>query len=658
MRHFVCAALGVLLVWAGSAVAQEKTAPPPPNTKIEGMPPIPQSVLDSIAQYSQYRWARMVAWSPTKRQMLVSTSFSQNPVIPQLHLVDGPGRDRRQLTWHPAPGLPAGVNASFDPADGNTFIFPYDPGGTESRSIYRFDLATGATSLVTEAKMRYTPAWSKQGKWLAYDSLERNGKDRDLYVIQPSDPSTKRRLGDFTGPYSPQDWAPDGTALIVNEVVGNNETYLWRVDVKTGEKKAITPREGGEKVGFFNARFSSDGRKVYATSNRAGDDWRIWRCDVANCVWSAVTPEGTAVADPNSANGGFELSPDGTLLTAIVDRGVQTELLLLDLTTLKPRTLPAMPAGNVGQLRWRPGSRELAFTLSSIKSFGDAYSIDTALGTLTRWTSSEATFKSDALPAPEIVQWKSFDGLAISGILYKPAQRFTGPRPVFVSIHGGPESSEGPRWQGRSNYILNELGVAMLFPNVRGSSGYGKKFASLDDGKLRGDAVKDIGALLDWIPSRPDLDKSRVVLVGISSGGWLALQAGAQYNDRIRGVVEGAGMTNIVTFLENQPTPARQENRRLEYGDERDPQTRAFLESLSPINHAAELKKPTFIIHPGKDARVPVSQAQDLVKALRASNQNVWYMEFTEANHDNMPGAAPDYLVASWVMFLRAFVLN
>jgi dipeptidyl aminopeptidase/acylaminoacyl peptidase len=655
MRHLGCAVLVIALTAAAAAQGPEKTAPPPPNTKIEGMPPMPQAILDGVARYGQYRSARMVAWNPAKRQMLVSTSFASNPLIPQIHLVDGPGRDRRQLTWYPAPGLPTSINVSFDPADGNTFMFLYDPGGTENRSIYRYDLASGDTSLVAEARIRYIPGWARQGKWLAYDSSERNGKDRDIYVIQPADPATKRRLGEFTGSWSAQDWSPDGSTLLVNEVIGNNETYLWRLDVKTGEKKPLTPREG-DKGPWYNARFSNDGRRVYSVSNRLGDDYRVWRCDVANCVWTAVTPEGTAVSDPNGG-GGFEVSPDGTLIAVTVDRGVHNDLQVLDLTTLKPRALPAMPVGRVSEVRWRPGSRELGFTLASIKSPGDAYSIDTSLGTLTRWTFSEATFNPDILPAPEQVQWKSFDGVTITGFLYKPAPKFTGPRPVVISIHGGPEISDGPRWQGRSNYLLNELGVAILFPNVRGSSGYGRKFAALDDGRLRGDAVKDIGALLDWIPSRPDLDKSRVAVIGVSYGGWLALAAAAEYNDRIRGVIEGAGMTNIVTFLE-QTNPARQDNRRQEYGDERDPEMRQFLESLSPVNHAAALRKPTFIIHPGKDARVPVSQAQDLLKALRANNPNVWYLEFTEANHDNMGGIAQDYVLASWVLFLKAFVLN
>ena len=654
MRHLACAALVVALAAAGAAQSPDKPAPAPPNTKVEGMPPIPQALVDGVARYGQYRSARMIAWHPTKRALVVSTSFSSNPPIPQFHLVDGPGRDRRQLTWYPAPGLPATLNASFDPADGNTLVYAYDPRGTEERSIYRYDLTSGDASLVTEAKSRYLPVWSRQGKWLAYDSTERNGKDHDIYVIQPADPATKRRLGEFTGAWYVHDWAPDGASILLNEFVSNNETYMWRVDVKTGEKKAITPRDG-EKAPWFSTRFTPDGRRLYAISNRQGDDWRIWKCDVANCVWTAVPTQGL-VKDPSNG-GGLVLSPDGTLMVFVVDRGVYSELQLLDLTTLKPRTLPALPAGTIGQLQWRPGSREIGFTLSSSRSPADVYSIDTSLGTLARWTFSEATFNPEILPAPEVVQWKSFDGLAISGILYKPAPKFTGPRPVLINIHGGPDASEGPRWQGRSNYLLNELGVAILYPNVRGSSGYGKEFASLDDGRLRPNAIKDIGALLDWIPSRPDLDKSRVTLLGASSGGWLALEAGAAYSDRIRGVIEGAGITDFVTFLE-QTSPIRQEGRRQEYGDERDPQTRAFLQSLSPVNHAAQLKQPTFIVQPGKDTRVPVSQAQELLKALRTNNQNVWYLEFSDANHDNLGGVAPDYLLASWAMFLKTFVLN
>lgn len=357
--------------------------------------------------------------------------------------------------------------------------------------------------------------------------------------------------------------------------------------------------------------------------------------------------------------GGFELSPDGSMLAFTSDKGSNLELQVLDLTTLKPRPLPAITKGIVSQIRWRPGSREVGFTLGSVRAQGDAYSVDTSLGTLTRWTASETTFNAEILPPPEVVEWKSFDGLAISGILYRPAVRFTGPRPVLINIHGGPDARDRARWQGRGNYFLNEMGIALVFPNVRGSLGFGRKFEQLDNGRGRDGAIKDIGALLDWIASRPDLDKSRVVLAGASYGGWLALEAGIVYNDRLRGIIEGAGITDFVTYLE-QTQAARQENRRQEFGDERDPQMREYLVSISPMTRASSLKKPTFILHPGKDMRVPVSQARELLKALKGTNTTVWYAEFADANHDGFPttNVNNDWMLASWIMFMKSFVLN
>jgi dipeptidyl aminopeptidase/acylaminoacyl peptidase len=651
--RYLAAAVLALSVLAPGAQIEEKTVSPPANVKIDGMPPIPQSIADGLARYAQFRQAQMMAWHPTKRQVLITTALGATP---QLHLVEGPGRNRRQLTWYPE-GLPVFENVSFDPADGNTFVFQYDPGGTELRSLYRYDLTTGETSLVTASKTRFLHVWSRQGKWLAYDSAERDGKDRDLYVIQPADPRTKRRLAEFDGAYAAEDWSPDGTALLASENLGNSESYLWRVDVKTGEKKAITPREGG-KASWSNPRFSLDGKKVYAISDRQGGDFRIWRCDVANCTWSPVTPEGMIVDIGNaSSTAGFELSPDGTSLAVVVDKGAYTDLQLFDLTTLKPRALPPMPKGVVTQLQWRPGSRELAFSFGSVKSYSDVYSIDASLGTMTRWTFSETTFNADVLPAPEVVEWKSFDGQTISGILYRPPQKFTGPRPVMIQIHGGPDLRERATFRGRSYYLLNELGVAIVYPNVRGSGGFGRKFAELDNGRGRDGAIKDIGALLDWIAARPDLDKSRVVLNGVSYGGWLALQAGIVYNSRIRGIIEGAGITDFVTFLEQTDAP-RQENRRMEYGDERDPGMRQYLTSISPLAHAAELKKPTLILQAGKDARVPASQGQELVKALKANNAPVWYVEWPDANHDNLPPIGGDFLLDTWMWFFRSFVLN
>lgn len=655
MRHFACAALVFVVAATGRASGQEKMVTPPASLTTEGIPPIPQSIADGLAKYAQFRQAQMIAWHPSKRQILITTALGSTT---QLYSIDGPGRDRHQLTWYDTRGVSVNVSASFDPADANTFVFQFDPEGGELRPLYRYDMTTGEITLVTASKTRYGHVWSRTGKWLAYDSAERNGKDRDLYVIQPSDPKTRRRLAEFDGPYAPQDWSPDGNTLLANEILSNAESYLWRVDVKTGQKTPITPHDG-EKAGWFNARFSTDGRKIYALSDREGGEWRIWRCDVANCKWSPVTPDGVRIEYTSAGIVNFELSPDGTLVAAVIDRGSASELQLIDTTTLKARVIQTPIRGQISQLRWRPGSRELGFTLASLKSQGDVYTVDASIGTVTRWTTSETSFNPDVLPLPEVVEWKSFDGTPISAILYRPATRFTGPRPVLVNIHGGPDGVERARWQGRSNYLLNELGIALLFPNVRGSGGFGRKFVQMDDGKGREGAIKDIGAALDWIAARPDLDKSRVVLAGGSYGGWLALEAGIYYNDRIRGIIEGAGMTDLATYLENTD-PARQQNRREEFGDERDPQMRAFLTSISPVSRAKDLKKPTFIAHPAKDIRVPVSQARELLNALKANNATVWYAEFADGNHDNFPNTAVNnnWVLAAWIAFLKAYVLN
>jgi Tol biopolymer transport system component/pimeloyl-ACP methyl ester carboxylesterase len=637
MRQLVCA--GVLILLPALGVAQEKTVPVPPNTKVEGMPPIPQSIAESLAQYTQYRTALLQAWHPTKRQILFSTTFGATP---QLHLIDGPGRDRRQLTWMPGGVSPTLSSPSFDPADGNMLVFAYDPAGGEARSIYRYDFTTGQAVLVAAAHVRYDPLWLRTGKWLVYDSNERNGTDKDLYIIDPRDPKTKRRIAEFTGNWSPHDASPDGKTIVVNELISNSESYLWLVNVQTGEKRTLTPRED-EKALWQNARFSSDGKRVYAVTDRHGGDWRVWRCDVSNGAWSPVTPEGVVVPNPLRDGSKFEISSDGSQVAVVADKG----------------SIPGIPPGNFAQIRWRPASRELAFSLNTAKTPNDVYSVDTSLGTVSRWTYSDATFNAESLPAPEIVEWKSFDGLTFSGVVYRPPARFTGPRPVLVNIHGGPGDRETARFLGRSNYFLNELGVTLIYPNVRGSGGFGRRFEQLDNGPRRGDSIKDIGAVLDWIATRPELDRGRVVLTGASYGGWLALEAGIVYNDRIRGIIEGAGIADFITYMEQQD-PSRVDSQRAEYGDERDPQMREFLKSISPATRAADLKKPTLILQGGKDPRVPVAQAQELVRALRANNAPVWYVEFTDANHDNFPGTAAnyDFLMASWVLFFQQFVLN
>jgi dipeptidyl aminopeptidase/acylaminoacyl peptidase len=646
---FAMAALAVLLLPVPPA--QDAVVPVPADVKVEGVPPIPQAIADGLAKYANFTAAELLTWHPTRRQIVVTTRLGD---AWQIYGVEGPGKSPVLLA--PDAVTPS-VWAGYDPADPDALVFVKDAGtGAEAYNLFRLQPGA-APQLLTDGKSRYaapplsSPVWNRDGKWIAYDSTERNGRDRDLWIMQPADPKSARRLGDFEGIWVPQDWSPDGNTLLAANLLSSGSVHtLWRIDVRSGERRPITPVD--ENVLWDNARFSRDGRTVFAISTRGSGVARIWRSD-AGGIWLPVTPEADEVA-------AFEISPDGAMAGLIVDRGNTDELQVVDLTTRKPRRLPKLPPGILSHLAWRPGSRELGFTQQNLRTFGDVFSIDTSLATLTRWTkSASGAFDSDALPEPEVVSWKSFDGRTISGIYYRAAAKFTGPRPVMINLHGGPLLRSRPQFVGRSNYFLNELGVSIIYPNYRGSAGFGPAFAAADDGRGREGAIKDIGALLDWIGRRPELDAHRVMLTGASYGGYLALEAGARYNDRIRCIYEGVGQTNLVTYLE-QTEPSRQADRRLEFGDERDPDMRAFLLSISPVTHASLLKKPTGIVHPANDVRVPVSQGRELVDALKANGTPVWYMEYANGGHDNFPRTRADdmYNFVCWVQFVKTYLLN
>jgi dipeptidyl aminopeptidase/acylaminoacyl peptidase len=260
----------------------------------------------------------------------------------------------------------------------------------------------------------------------------------------------------------------------------------------------------------------------------------------------------------------------------------------------------------IGGLEWHNNGRDLGLAFTSARSPADVYSVDVTTGKLVLRT--------------------SFDGRTISGFLFKPAARFTGARPVIVEIHGGPEGQSRPGFQGRDNYFLDELGVAVLYPNVRGSTGFGKTFVKLDSGMLREDSVKDIGALLDWIPTRPDLDASRVMVTGGSYGGYMTLAVATHHDARIRCSLDVVGISNFVTFLQNTEA-YRGDLRRAEYGDERDPAMREFLLRTAPANNAQKITKPLFVVQGKNDPRVPYTESEQMVATVKKNGGPVAFMK-------------------------------
>ena len=645
MRHARCFAL-ICTLQVSSAWAQVAMLPVPGNVKAEGVPPIPAPLADAVGRYGEFRTATLLAWHPTDRRLLISTTFGN---VPQIHEVRTPGGARTQLTFY-RDGVTGG--GWFEPS-GRYFVFQKDVArGGEAMQLFRFDPQSGSATLLTDGEARNRdPVWANRHELLAYDSTRRDGKSRDIYVMNPSDPASDRMIAQLEGNWRALDWSDDDEHLLVMESVSSStETYLWRMDARTGEKSPLTTRADGQVL-WIDARFSADGRSVYALGDRGGEWPRLWRYDLAGRRWSAVTPEADSIES-------FAESPAGRSIAIVVDRDATSHLRLLDARTGRERSTPALPPGVITRLAWHPGSEELGIVFAGARTFSDVYSLRPGARSFERWTMSEVGGANpEALPEAETISWKSVDGLSISGVLYRPPARFTGPRPVIINIHGGPELRERPRALGRSNYFRNEMGIALIYPNVRGSIGFGRTFESLDDGPKRGDAVKDIGALLDWIAAQPHLDEKRVMLTGASYGGYLSLMAAARYNDRVRCVFEGFGMSDLVSFLESTDE-SRKADRNVEYGDPADPETRRILTGISPLTHASRLTMPVFIAQGARDTRVPLSQSEGLAAAIRKNGSPLWYVVYTDSGHMQFTTATNNYNMYAWVMFVQQFLLN
>ena len=528
-----------------------------------------------------------------------------------------------------------------------------DVGGGEWYQLYRYDMKTGDVTRLTDGKSRNLMGpWSSDGDRIAYMSTRRTVKDTDLWVMTPADPKTDHLLTQLSGGgWRPEDWSPDDKKILLLEELSINESYLWLVDTATGQKSELTPRHAAEKVSYGEARFSKDGKGIYVTTDKDSEFHRLAYIDLE-------TKQPTYLTTPIHWDvESFDLAHDGKLLAFVTDEEGLSVVHVRDTTNGKEMPLPHIPTGVVDGLRWHRNGHDLGFSLNNSRSPGDCYSIDVANEKLERWTNSESAVKPESLPAAELIHWKSFDGKMISGFLYKPPARFSGKRPVLVIIHGGPEGQSVPTFLGRNLYLLNELGIALVYPNVRGSTGYGKTFSLLDNGMKREDTYKDINALFDWIAAQGELDSDRIAVTGGSYGGHMTLAVSTFYSDRIRCSVDIVGMSNLVTFLEHTEA-YRRDLRRVEYGDERDPQMRAYLERIAPMNNIEKIKKPMLVIAGKNDPRVPVSESQQIAEALKQAGTPVWLMIANDEGHGYRKKPNQDFQFYSTVEFLEEYLLK
>jgi len=646
MRKPLTLLFAVLLASAVSIQAQEATIAPPENIVADGVPNVAAAMGETAGRYSENRSAFPADWNPQRREMIIGTRFANTY---QAHLVKIPGGARQQLTFYSEPVY----GGSFHPNGGDYMVFAKDVGGGEWYQFFRYDFSSGESTLLTDGKSRNTSAqWSNGGDWIAYVSSRRNGEDLDLWAMNPADRKTDHLVIQLKGGgWEPQDWSPDDKKILLVEGISVNETYLWTVDPATGEKKELTPRKTNEQVAYSNARFSKDGKGVYFTSDKDSEFQRLMYMDLESKQTKVLTANIPWDLDE------FALSQDGKRIAFVSNEEGLSALHLLDTSTKKELPVPKLPVGLVSGLIWHRNGRDLAFGISSASSPGDAYSLDVTTGKLERWTISETAVKTDAFPEPELVRWKSFDGRMISGFLYRPPAKFTGKRPVLIEIHGGPEGQSRPDFLGRYNYYLNELGIAVILPNVRGSTGYGKAFTKLDNGFLREGTYKDINALLDWIGTRPDMDSGRVAVTGGSYGGHMTLAVSTFYSGRIRCSIDVVGPSNLVTFLEHTEA-YRRDLRRVEYGDERDPKMREFLERIAPMNNVEKIKKPMMVVAGKNDPRVPVTESDQIVAALKKQGTPVWYVMARDEGHGFQKKANADYQFYTTVEFLQEYLLK
>lgn len=624
--------------------AGEAVLPVPANLTAEGIPPIPANLMEEIAPYTEFRTASLLDWHPMRREMLISTRFGQ---APQIHRVTHPGGARTQLTFY-ADRVQGG---RYRP-DGSSFVFSKDIGGGEWYQLYLYDTRSGRAALLTDGKSRNTsPVWSHDGARLAYASTRRNGRDTDIYVADPARPQdAKMILEADSGGWAPEDFSPDGKSLAVVRATSAYEAALFLVDTATGARTPLSPREPG--VSYRRARFSPDGKGVYLITNQDSDFEQLAWMDLASHRVTMLRPG--LRWDVTT----FDLARDGRRLAYIVNENGSDTLHVMDTASRQEMDLPKLPYGSIDGVRWHGNGRDLGFTITSARTPSDVYSIDVDTGKIERWTESETGGLDAAqFSEPRLIQWKSFDGRTISGFLYLPPARFAAPHPVVVNIHGGPEGQFQPGYLGATNYLLNELGAAIIFPNVRGSNGYGKTFLNLDNGRKREDSVRDIGALLDWIQTRPDLDAKRIMVTGGSYGGYMTLASMTHFNDHIRCAVEVVGISNWITFLEHTEA-YRRDLRRVEYGDERDPDMRAFLESISPMHHVGNITKPMFIVAGRNDPRVPYTEGQQMTAAIRAHDVPVWYLLAADEGHGFAKKSNRDFQLAATVLFMRKYLLQ
>lgn len=626
---------------------------------LESVPPIPKELEDRLRRYLESRRADLVGWDSSGKGLIVRTRFANTA---QLHHVAMPMGARAQLTFFAEPIAEA--DPSPDPSRPG-LLFSMDRGGDEYSQIYWYDAKTRATALLTDGKKTRNTSmvWSADGKRVAYTSTRRNDRDFDIWMFEAGKPTIDGHtmIHEAQGLWAPLDWSVKGDRLLVMHYISETKSKLHVVEPGKGLLQEITPVTSPElDVAMGGGVFGPDNDTVYYISD-AGGEFRALRAhDLKNKQDTVLSGDIKWDFDNLVAN------HNRTLLAVEVNEAGYSKIKLFDTRARKFRPDPKIPKGLVSSMEFSRDGKSLAMTFESGKSTGDVYVLDLGSGKMTRWTDSEVGgLNPETFHELSLIEYPTFDtvvgsdGKAVPRMIpaFMAMPDGPGPHPVMINIHGGPEAQTRPWFSPFVEFLVSELKIAVIAPNVRGSTGYGRAYTLLDNGMKREDSVKDIGALLDWVAKQPNLDAKKVAVFGGSYGGYMVLASGAHYPDKIAAIVDIVGISNFVTFLESTKE-YRRDLRRVEYGDERDPKMRQFLESISPTNNAHKISAPLLVAQGANDPRVPQGEAEQIVRVVRSQKRPVWYMLAGDEGHGFQKKENRDFFSAAAVMFLSQHLLG
>jgi dipeptidyl aminopeptidase/acylaminoacyl peptidase len=610
---------------------------------VDGVPPIDPTLGGQLADYLVGRDASFLAWLPDD-SLLISTRFADTP---QVHRISAPLGMREQLTWYPDP-ITQVLTAPAGAASGFVFLKEHNADGQPQ--LYYYNFASHSARLLSGGSGRHgSPLSSPDGQHVVFTGTERDGSTSDIYMADIAGGTAPHLVvAGRDRPWFPLDWSADGQKLLLWQPGSNDESTFYIGDVNTG---SVLPAEAGAKhLGVRHARFSPDGRGVYISAVDDSDFSVLRYLDLlthqARDLTAAIPWD---IVD-------FQVGVDGRYLAYIANDGGRDRLTVLDNQSKLELSPAGLPEGRISGLHFDHTGHLLAFSAEGPQSPADVYVYEPEHNLLSRWTHSEPgaldpqTFvPAQALQYPTWDRGKSGQRL-IPAFVYRP--RTPGPHPVLIDIHDGPAGQFRPGFDAFIQFAVSQLGYVVIAPNIRGSTGYGKSFADLDNGLAREDALRDLGSLLVWVGMQKDLDHAHVAVMGQSYGGFMALAMLATYGDRLSGGIIVDGYASLPSYLADG-SPAELAARRAEFGDERDPQARAELNRLSPINSLAQIRKPVLVFQGLQDTPAQVQQAGQIVAGIRARGGEAWYVTARDEGHEIRHVANQDAWLATVAQFLK-----